>query len=79
MISKYSSFKYVVRNSADNSHLLKNDWEEDSDLDDGDILRKNIDGMPTLDFSERLYSIIKKSMSSMTVLKLLGKRIGVNT
>nr|KJB72156.1 hypothetical protein B456_011G162000 [Gossypium raimondii] len=62
------------------SYLSENDWEEeDFDLDDRNLLRKKGDGMPTLDFSERLYSLIEKSMSSTIVLKLLGKRIGVNT
>ncbi|MBA0813047.1 hypothetical protein Gohar_026934 [Gossypium harknessii] len=62
------------------SNLSENDWEEeDFDLDDRNLLRKTVDGMPTLDFSERLYSLIEKSMSSTIVLKLLGKRIGVNT
>ncbi|MBA0599896.1 hypothetical protein Gorai_006096, partial [Gossypium raimondii] len=70
----------AVTNLAGMSYLSENDWEEeDFDLDDRNLLRKKGDGMPTLDFSERLYSLIEKSMSSTIVLKLLGKRIGVNT
>ncbi|MBA0725140.1 hypothetical protein Golax_021746 [Gossypium laxum] len=70
----------AVTNLAGMSHLSENDWEEeDFDLDDRNLLRKTVDGMQTLDFSERLYSLIEKSMSSTIVLKLLGKRIGVNT
>ncbi|PPR85800.1 hypothetical protein GOBAR_AA34891 [Gossypium barbadense] len=80
MFSKYSSFKDAVTNLDSMSHFSENDWEEEYfDLDDRDLLRKMVDGMPTLDFSERLYSLIEKSMSSTIVLKLLGKRIGVNT
>ncbi|PPD84026.1 hypothetical protein GOBAR_DD19036 [Gossypium barbadense] len=70
----------AVTNLAGMSYLSENDWEEeDFDLDDRNLLRKTVDGMPTLDFSERLYSLTEKSMSSTIVLKLLGKRIGVNT
>ncbi|MBA0780094.1 hypothetical protein Gotri_004234 [Gossypium trilobum] len=70
----------AVTNLAGMSHLSENDWEEeDFDLDDRNLLRNTVDGMPTLDFSKRLYSLIEKSMSSTIELKLLGKRIGVNT
>ncbi|KAK5793926.1 hypothetical protein PVK06_035105 [Gossypium arboreum] len=62
MFSKYSSFKDAVTNLASMSHFSENDWEEEYfDLDDRDLLRKMVDGMPTLDFSERLYSLIEKN------------------
>ncbi|KAL1108794.1 hypothetical protein V6Z11_D03G135000 [Gossypium hirsutum] len=48
----------------------------DLEIEDGDILRSIFNGIPTLDFSERLKKILVKDMESTVVVKLLGCNIG---
>lgn len=37
-----------------------------------------VEGVPTIDFSDRVYGLIDNSMSKTLVVKLLGRRIGYN-
>ncbi|MBA0842418.1 hypothetical protein Goarm_002242 [Gossypium armourianum] len=53
-------------NSNPLNNSLENKWEEDDiDLLDGDIRNEVIDGVPSIDFSDRVYSIIEESMSKL--------------
>ncbi|MBA0572262.1 hypothetical protein Golob_002616 [Gossypium lobatum] len=66
-------------NSNPLNNSLENKWEEDDiDLLDGDIRNEVIDGVPSIDFSDRVYSIIEESMSKLVFVKLLGRKIGYN-
>ncbi|KAK8973230.1 hypothetical protein V6N11_019885 [Hibiscus sabdariffa] len=53
--------------------------EEDIDLLDSDVTRSLIDGIISIEFSERVQSLAVKSLDNTVVLKLLDRRIGYNT
>ncbi|KAK5836683.1 hypothetical protein PVK06_012481 [Gossypium arboreum] len=77
--SKPFSFKDAVMNTKPLNKSLENKWEEDDiDLLDGDIHNEVMDGDPSIDFSNRVYSIIEESMSKLVFIKLLGRKIGYN-
>lgn len=52
--------------------------EEDDDLEvlDGDIQISNINGTPSIYFSDRIFQILAKDMANTVVIKLLGRNIG---
>ncbi|MBA0655134.1 hypothetical protein Goklo_007649 [Gossypium klotzschianum] len=53
----------MVINSPPLNNSLENKWEgDDIDLLDGDIRKKVIDGVASIDFSNRVYSIIEESI-----------------
>ncbi|MBA0750782.1 hypothetical protein Gogos_002169 [Gossypium gossypioides] len=53
-------------NSNPLNNSLENKWEEDDiDLLDGDIRNEVIDGVPYIDFSDRVYSTIEENMSKL--------------
>ncbi|MBA0814626.1 hypothetical protein Gohar_020442 [Gossypium harknessii] len=54
------------------------DGTSDVDLviEDGDILQSSINGIPAIDFSERLRNILVRDMETTVVVKLLGRNIG---
>ncbi|KAK5835657.1 hypothetical protein PVK06_011351 [Gossypium arboreum] len=57
-----------------------NTFDGDANLDlefvDGDIRRSNLNGIPAIDFSERINKILIKGMELTVVVKLLGRNIG---
>ncbi|KAK8989991.1 hypothetical protein V6N11_064400 [Hibiscus sabdariffa] len=53
--------------------------EDDIVIEEGDIVRKKINGVISIDFLERILSLAKKSLDHTVVVKLLGRRIGYNT
>ncbi|KAK5777123.1 hypothetical protein PVK06_045089 [Gossypium arboreum] len=48
----------------------------DLEFEDGDIRRSNLNGIPTIDFSDRITKILIKGMELTVVVKLLGHNIG---
>ncbi|KAG8485687.1 hypothetical protein CXB51_019012 [Gossypium anomalum] len=64
--------------------LLGRDGSESSDgvsdgdliIEDGDILRSSINGIPAINFSECLRNILIRDMETTVVVKLLGRNIG---
>lgn len=54
------------------------DGASDGDLiiEDSDILRSSINGIPAINFSERLKNILIRDMETTVVVKLLGRNIG---
>lgn len=38
-----------------------------------------VDGVPSIDFSDRVYQILEKEMSTSIILKILGRNIGIST
>lgn len=53
--------------------------DEDINMMDGDVTTKFIDGVPTINFSERVHSLVEQSMSKAIILNLLERRVGFNT
>lgn len=51
---------------------------DDLALKDDDVQKRVIDGVPTIDFSERVFDLIDESMSKTLIVKLLGRRISYN-
>ncbi|PPR86803.1 hypothetical protein GOBAR_AA33884 [Gossypium barbadense] len=52
------------------------DSDGDLIIEDGDILRTSINGIPAINFSERLKNILIRDMETTVVVKLLGRNIG---
>ncbi|MBA0709282.1 hypothetical protein Golax_024322 [Gossypium laxum] len=59
-----------VSNSLDGAANL------DLEFEDGDIRRSNLNGIPAIDFSDRITKILIKGMEFTVVVKLLGRNIG---
>ncbi|MBA0686412.1 hypothetical protein Goari_014017 [Gossypium aridum] len=54
-------------------------YEDDGfDLKDGNVITQLVDGVPDIRFSERVHTLIHKSISKLVVIKLLGHRIDFN-
>lgn len=54
-------------------------WEmKDLALQEDDVQKEIVDGVPTIDFSNRNYGLIDDRMSKTLIVKLLGRRIGYN-
>ncbi|MBA0864015.1 hypothetical protein Goshw_028683, partial [Gossypium schwendimanii] len=41
-----------------------------------DVKKSFVDGVPSIDFSERVYQLLEKEMSTSMVLKMLGRNLG---
>ncbi|KAB2011909.1 hypothetical protein ERO13_D09G046450v2 [Gossypium hirsutum] len=50
--------------------------DDDFFLLDGDIKRSSVNGIPSIEFSDRVSQILIKNMATSVVLKLLGRNIG---
>lgn len=58
---------------------MESDWEtNDFILHEDDVRKFVADGVPTIDFSERIYGFIDESMSKTLIVKLLGRKIEYN-
>ncbi|KAK5771901.1 hypothetical protein PVK06_048157 [Gossypium arboreum] len=71
----------LLRNKSGASNKLGLDnsgagANEDMEFYEGDIHRSIVNGIPAIDFSERIQQILFKEMEHMVVLKLLGRNIG---
>lgn len=49
--------------------------DEDLVFVEGNILRSNVNGIPTIDFSDRIKKWLVKDMATTVVVKLLGRNI----
>lgn len=54
------------------------DMDEDFNLQEGDVVTKMVDGVPSITFSNRVQQYIEKKMALTIVVKLLGKKIRFN-
>ncbi|MBA0682904.1 hypothetical protein Goari_024590, partial [Gossypium aridum] len=52
--------------------------EEDINLLNRDVLTEVVDGLPLIQFLEKVQALIHKSMDKTIVIKLLGRQIGFN-
>ncbi|MBA0702071.1 hypothetical protein Goari_020423 [Gossypium aridum] len=48
-------------------------------LTEQDVKKSFVDGVPSIDFSERVYQLLEKEMSTSVVLKMLGRNLGITT
>ncbi|MBA0740656.1 hypothetical protein Gogos_013848 [Gossypium gossypioides] len=58
----------------------KNDGQHFVDsfsLTEQDVKKSLVDGVPSIDFSERVYQLLEKEMSTSVVLKMLGRNVGI--
>lgn len=68
----------ALKTNSENVNSEK-EWEiEDLDLGKDDMQKCIMDGVPTIDFSERVYGLIDQIMSKTLIVKLLGRTIGYN-
>lgn len=72
--SKPISFKDAVLNSRSVNLSVDDDLE----LREEDVRKEVVDGVPTIEFSNRVYALIEESMSTTLVVKLLGRRVRYN-
>ncbi|MBA0666611.1 hypothetical protein Goklo_003006 [Gossypium klotzschianum] len=78
-MSKLFSFKDAVLNTGPMNNTMDDEWEvDDLDLREDDVRNDVVDGVPSIEFSDRVYGLAKKSMSKTLVVKLLGRKIGYN-
>ncbi|KAK5802615.1 hypothetical protein PVK06_030222 [Gossypium arboreum] len=49
--------------------------EEDFKLNDGDVSKEMIDGVPSITFSERVHNFITQRLARTVIVKLLGRKI----
>ncbi|MBA0650059.1 hypothetical protein Goklo_017549 [Gossypium klotzschianum] len=76
--SKVASFKDKLLGWASNESV-KEDYEEDEfELLDGDVLTKTMNGISNIKFSERVHTLIQKTMAKTMIIKFLGRKIGFN-
>ncbi|KAH1056824.1 hypothetical protein J1N35_034889 [Gossypium stocksii] len=64
--------------SASGQAMLSAGNDNDFDLLDGDVNMSIIDGMPAIEFSDRIKEILFKEMERTVIVKLLGRNIGYN-
>ncbi|KAG8475310.1 hypothetical protein CXB51_031953 [Gossypium anomalum] len=75
-------FRWILMdsNASLETESKEESWvEDDIELIEEDVKKEIMDGVPSIDFSKRVYSLIEKSMARMVVVKLLGRTIGYNT
>lgn len=49
--------------------------DEDFDFLEWDIMRTNVNGIPAINFSERIQQIVVRDMTTTVVVKLLGRNL----
>ncbi|MBA0743252.1 hypothetical protein Gogos_005957 [Gossypium gossypioides] len=73
-ISRVSWKDKLLRGSVSNS--LNGVVNLNVEFEDGDISRSNLNGIPAIDFSDRINKILIKGIELTVVVKLLGRNIG---
>ncbi|MBA0662433.1 hypothetical protein Goklo_006556 [Gossypium klotzschianum] len=52
---------------------------EDFEFTERDVVKSNVNGIPTINFSERIRHLLVKDVDTTMVVKLLGRNIGYST
>lgn len=62
------------------NNSIEDDWGvENLELREEDVRKEVVDGVPTIELSDRIYALIEVSMFTTLVVKILGrKKIGYN-
>ncbi|MBA0662026.1 hypothetical protein Goklo_006228 [Gossypium klotzschianum] len=63
------------KNNTNNGHFLVDNFS----FTGQDVKKLVVDGVPSIDFSERVYQLLEKEMSTSVVLKMLGRTLGITT
>ncbi|KAH1113809.1 hypothetical protein J1N35_007187 [Gossypium stocksii] len=58
---------------------MKRYESDEFDLNEGDVITSIVDGMPNIYFSERVHTLVQRSMSKLVIIKMLGRKIKFNT
>ncbi|KAK9008984.1 hypothetical protein V6N11_080460 [Hibiscus sabdariffa] len=65
-----------MENKSDANEAFEDDYIE---VHEEDVTRSIIDGIPSIEFSDRIQSLVERSLDQTLVVKLLGRRIGYTT
>lgn len=78
--SKPFSFRDAMLNSGSPNNPMEVDWGmEDIELREDNLRKGIVDGVPSIEFWDRINTIIEESMFMTVVVKLFGRKIGYNT
>ncbi|MBA0798724.1 hypothetical protein Gohar_009284 [Gossypium harknessii] len=73
------SFRDAILNTGLTNNAVDDEWEvDDFDFGEDDVRKGAFDGVPSIEFFDRFYALIEKSMSKTLMIKLLGRKIGYN-
>ncbi|KAK5786826.1 hypothetical protein PVK06_041472 [Gossypium arboreum] len=75
----FHSFKTALANGNLNGEDKEDYENDDFVLNEGDIIMSTIDGMPDIRFSDRVHTLVLKSMFTSVIIKSLGRKIGLNS
>ncbi|MBA0810630.1 hypothetical protein Gohar_002602 [Gossypium harknessii] len=64
-----------VQNNTNSGHFFVDNFS----LTEQDVKKSVVDGVPSIDFSERVYHLLEKEMSTSVVLKMFGRNLGITT
>ncbi|KAK8993425.1 hypothetical protein V6N11_033523 [Hibiscus sabdariffa] len=53
--------------------------DDDIEFEEGEVVRNTIDGLISIDFSDRILFLAEKSLDQTVIVKLLGRRLGYTT
>ncbi|MBA0872939.1 hypothetical protein Goshw_023771 [Gossypium schwendimanii] len=70
------SYKNTLIRSLTTSDSPQN--VEDFELQEGDVMTEMIDGIPSINFFERVHKFIERKMATAITVKLLGQKIAFN-
>ncbi|MBA0772271.1 hypothetical protein Gotri_007681 [Gossypium trilobum] len=62
----------IVQNNTSDGQFFADNFS----LTKQDVKKSFVDGVPSIDFSERVYQLLEKEMSTSVVLKMLGRNLG---
>ncbi|KAH1048234.1 hypothetical protein J1N35_039018 [Gossypium stocksii] len=65
----------TTKNVSDNGHFLVDNFS----LTEQDVKKWFVDGVLSIDFSDRVYKLLEKEMSTPVVLKMLGWNLEITT
>ncbi|MBA0809173.1 hypothetical protein Gohar_024845 [Gossypium harknessii] len=65
--------------SKKTTEFLVSEGDDDFEFCERDIRKSTINGIPAIKFSERIHQVLIRDMSTMLVLKLLGRNIVCNS
>ncbi|KAK5833294.1 hypothetical protein PVK06_017116 [Gossypium arboreum] len=72
-----ASYKSTLMGSA-TVPMQTDNFEENFELLDGDVMTEVVDGIPFITFSDRVQKFIERKMARTIVVKLLERKIGFN-
>ncbi|KAK5775825.1 hypothetical protein PVK06_043770 [Gossypium arboreum] len=65
----------IVQNNTSDGQFLADNFS----LTKQNVKKSFVDGVPSIDFLERVYQLLEKEMLTSVVLKMLGRNLGIMT